>query len=125
MRNAVIDSVLKDKVRNFWNVEPCGTRYLDTPDDYAAHAQARYSLEPHIPVFAGFAAARGKRVLEIGVGLGADYLEWLKAGAIATGIDLSPFSAEQTRRRCAAAGFQPDVQVSDAENLTFASETFD
>jgi ubiquinone/menaquinone biosynthesis C-methylase UbiE len=125
MRNGVVSSAVKDKVRNFWDSEPCGTRYLETPGDYAAHARARYSLEPHIPAFAGFASARGKRVLEIGVGLGADYLEWLKAGAIATGIDLSPFSTEQARRRCAAAGYQPDLQVSDAENLTFRSDTFD
>jgi hypothetical protein len=67
---------LKDKVRDFWNSEPCGTRYLETPGDYAGHASARYDLEPHIPKFAQFASARGARVLEIGVGMGADYLEW-------------------------------------------------
>ena len=125
MHNSVATSALKDEVRDFWDAEPCGTRYLESPGSYAAHATTRYSLEPHIPNFAQFASARGKRVLEIGVGLGADYLEWLKAGAIATGIDLSPFSIEQARRRCETAGYRPDLQVCDAEKLTFGSDTFD
>ena len=125
MDDGVHGSALKEKVREFWNSEPCGTRYLDADEQFAAHARARYSLEPYIPAFAQFTSAKGKRVLEIGVGMGADYLEWLKAGAIATGIDLSPFSLEQARRRCQAARFQPDLQVGDAEHLTFPSNMFD
>ena len=117
--------VLKNPVRDFWNAEPCGTRYLDTDDPYAAHARARYSFEPHIQEFADFSTARGRRVLEIGVGMGADYLEWLKAGALATGIDISQTSLEQARRRCTLAGLTPDLQVGDAEKLSFADNTFD
>lgn len=115
----------KDEVRNFWNSEPCGSRYLDDADDFEAHAHARYSLEPHIREFAQFASARGLRVLEVGVGMGADYLEWLKAGAPATGVDLSPASIEKARRRCELAGYQPDLRVADAEHLPFADNTFD
>ena len=82
----------KEDVRKFWNADPCGTRYLEGKEDFEAHARARYSLEPFIFDFAEFGRARGLRVLEVGVGMGADYLEWLKAGAIATGLDLSPAS---------------------------------
>lgn len=116
---------LKDRVRDFWNSEPCGTRYLETPDDFAAHAKARYALEPYILEFADFSSAGGSRVLEIGVGMGADYLQWLQAGAHATGIDLSQSSLERARRRCELAGYQPDLQLGDAENLPFEKNTFD
>ena len=116
---------LKEEVRDFWNSDPCGTRYLEGQEDFEAHAHARYSLEPYIPEFAGFASARGRRVLEIGVGMGADYLEWLKAGAEATGVDLSSNSLERARRRCELAGFNPDLQLSDAEHLPFPDNTFD
>ncbi len=78
---------LKEEVREFWNAEPCGSRYLGELADFEAHARARYELEPYIPKFAQFSSARGLKVLEIGVGMGADYLEWLKAGAHATGVD--------------------------------------
>lgn len=116
---------LKTAVRDFWNADPCGTRYMGGPEDYEAHARARYELEPFIHDFAGFAKSAGKRVLEVGVGMGADYLEWLKAGAIVSGVDLSHVSVEQAARRCELAGFTPDLRVSDAEHLPFPDNTFD
>jgi ubiquinone/menaquinone biosynthesis C-methylase UbiE len=116
---------LKSDVREFWNADPCGSRYLGGRQDFEAHAWARYQLEPHIRDFAGFARSHGQRVLETGVGTGADYLEWLKAGAHATGVDLSVASVESARRRCELAGFMPDLRVSDAEHLPFADSTFD
>jgi SAM-dependent methyltransferase len=115
----------KEDVRNFWNADPCGTRYLGGEEDLEAHAQARYSLEPFIFDFAQFESARGLRVLEIGVGMGADYLEWLKAGAKATGVDLSAASIERARQRCQRAGYQPDLRVADAEQLPFPDHSFD
>jgi len=116
---------LKEAVRDFWNAEPCGTRYLGSHQDFEAQARARYTLEPFIPEFAQFAGSRGLRVLEVGVGMGADYLEWLKAGAIASGVDLSQASLNIARYRAEAYGFTPDLQLADAEQLPFADETFD
>lgn len=118
-------SNLKSEVRQFWDYDPCGTRYLNDEEDFEAHARARYALEPYIPEFAQFASARACKVLEIGVGMGADYLEWLKAGAQATGIDMSAASLERARRRCVSAGYSPDLRVADAEHLPFGDETFD
>jgi SAM-dependent methyltransferase len=115
----------KTRVAAFWNTEPCGTRYLGGAREFAAHAESRYALEPHIPAFAKFAESAGVRVLEIGVGMGADYEQWLKAGAIATGVDLSAASLAQARRRCQLAGLKPDLHLADAEHLPFADQTFD
>ena len=74
---------LKARVQAFWNEESCGERYGvgEGVEFYDAHAHDRYTLEPWIKPFARFAEGRDKRVLEVGVGMGADYLEWLKAGA--------------------------------------------
>ncbi len=116
---------LKDTVREFWNASPCGSRYLVDDLAYPAHARARRTLEPHITEFADFPSARGKRVLEIGVGMGADYLEWLAAGAHATGIDLSPTSIARAQQRCEDAGLVSDLGVGDAEHLAFANNSFD
>jgi len=125
MANPHLIADLKDDVREFWNAEPCGSRYLGELADFKAHARARYELEPYIPDFAQFSSSGGLKVLEIGVGMGADYLEWLKAGAKATGVDLSAISVERARRRCELAGYQPDLHVADAEHLPFPDNTFD
>ena len=115
----------KEDVKEFWNDDPCGTRYLEGRQDFDAHARTRYKLEPFIFDFANFQSARGLKVLEIGVGTGADYLEWLRAGAQATGVDLSSTSIERARQRCENAGLSPDLRVADAEQLPFPDNCFD
>jgi ubiquinone/menaquinone biosynthesis C-methylase UbiE len=115
----------KGAVRDFWNADPCGTRYLEGEEDFKAHARARYELEPHIFEFAQFSHSRGQKVLEVGVGMGADYLEWLKAGAQATGVDLSVASIARAQRRCESESYQPRLPVADAEHLPFRDNSFD
>jgi len=124
---ALSDSSIEQKkeVRQFWDAEPCGSRYLEQRQDFEAHARMRYALEPYIHEFADFKSARGLKVLEIGVGMGADYIEWLKAGALATGVDLSEGSLGRARLRCELAGYKADLRVADAENLPFPSNSFD
>jgi ubiquinone/menaquinone biosynthesis C-methylase UbiE len=117
--------VLKSRVADFWNAEPCGTRYLNQSIDFDAHAAERYRLEPYIAEFAQFSSSCGLRVLEIGVGMGADYLRWLQAGARATGIDLSSESLSRAEERCRRMGLQGDLRQGDAENLPFDDYSFD
>lgn len=125
LASAATNTELKTRVAEFWNAEPCGARYLEGESAFESHARARYALEPHIPGFAGFASSKGLRVLEIGVGMGADYEQWLRAGANATGVDLSSSSLAQTRRRRELAGLNVDLRLADAENLPFEDATFD
>jgi hypothetical protein len=70
---------LKAEVGAFWERGSCGEVYADGTterDRYEAQARARYEMEPFIFPFAKFQEAPGKDVLEIGVGMGADHLEW-------------------------------------------------
>lgn len=43
----------------------------------------------------------------------------------ATGVDLSDASLARARQRCEMAGYTPDLQVADAEQLPFPDNTFD
>jgi len=118
----------KETVREFWNQAACGEAlYLaDTEKaSYAAQAQTRYALEPYIRDFARFEETRGLRVLEIGVGLGADHQQFAEAGADLYGIDLTERAVEHTRRRLAAFGLNSRLAVGDAEHLDFSDESFD
>ena len=120
---------LKDEVGAFWEQASCGEVYAEGGDErerFEAQARARYAMEPFIFPFARFAEGRGKDVLEIGVGMGADHVEWAKAAPRSlTGIDLTERAVDFTRRRLALYGLSSDVRTGDAERLPFADASFD
>jgi ubiquinone/menaquinone biosynthesis C-methylase UbiE len=118
----------KQKVYDFWNDASCGEAlYLstETREGFEYQLKRRYELEPFIPTFAKFDLARGLKVLEIGVGLGADHQKFAEAGADLYGIDLTDRAIEHTRNRLACFGLQSTLNVGDAENLAFADDSFD
>jgi SAM-dependent methyltransferase len=115
-------------VHDFWNAASCGEDlYLHSRDrsGYLAHSRRRYELEPFIPAVANAAETRGRNVLEIGVGLGADHQLFAEAGSHLTGIDLTERAIDHVRRRFEAFGLQSDLRVADAESLPFSDGVFD
>lgn len=65
-----------EQVRDFWDWRPCNIRLSPKAvgtRDYFDQVEARkYSVEPHSPRFAEFPRWKGKRVPEIGCGIGTD-----------------------------------------------------
>ena len=81
------------EVAEFFDRVPCGSRHSNPETQ-------RYFVQPHIPGFAQFWKWNGKKVLEIGCGIGVDTLEFCKAGAIVDALDASRNSLELTIDRC-------------------------
>ncbi|MFA4083860.1 class I SAM-dependent methyltransferase [Mycobacteroides salmoniphilum] len=66
---------------------------------------------------------KGRAVLDVGCGSGAQCAWLLDEGAHVTGVDLSPMMIEQARRRC---GSRANLLVADmAESLPFEPQSFD
>jgi ubiquinone/menaquinone biosynthesis C-methylase UbiE len=123
-----VNASKKDAVRAFWDEASCGERlYLPdtTASGFRQHDSERYRLEPYIETFAQFESAKGLRVLEIGIGLGADHQRFAEAGAELVGIDLTPRAIDRTRERFYALGLTSELKVGDAEKLDFESNCFD
>ncbi len=72
-----------------------------------------------------YGAYAGKKVLEIGCGMGCMAMNWAQRGALVTAVDLNPTSVAQTRQRFAQFGLEGDIRESDGESLPFADESFD
>lgn len=119
---------LKSAVKSHWEAQPCGTRDIPAGDRrrfFAELEKERYTWEPYLPAFARFEQGAGKRLLEIGVGAGTDFVNWVRHGARATGVDLTEHGVRLTRERLALEGLAADVHVGDAEGLPFDGELFD
>lgn len=69
-----------------------------------------------------FADLNGKRVLEVGCGMGLHSELIARAGAQLTSIDITPTSIEATRRRFALKDLKGDVQEMDAERIQYENE---
>jgi len=94
---------IKDKIIEYWNRQPCnikhGTSPVGTPEFYAEVSERRFRVEPHIREFAGFHLWQGKRVLEVGCGIGSDAEEFARHGAEYVGIDISDASLDVAKQR--------------------------
>jgi ubiquinone/menaquinone biosynthesis C-methylase UbiE len=121
---------LKKEVSNYWNKSSCGTEYAEsdkyTKSYYEEIERHRYAVEPEIIEFANFPSGKGKKLLEIGVGAGSDFSNWIKNGADANGIDLTEEAIGHVKKRLELFHLEAEsLQVDDAENLSFDENTFD
>jgi SAM-dependent methyltransferase len=123
------NSILKDRVRAFWQQNPCGTKFADAPPGsrrfYELVEEHRYKKEWHIPEAGGFAQSKNLSVLEVGCGLGTDGAQFAKAGANYTGIDLTDAAVDLARRRFELFDLAGTFRVADAETLDFPDNSFD
>src|SRR5262245_8312756 len=120
-------------VQRYWDERPCNIRHSPKPvgsREYFDEVEARkYRVEPHIPAFADFEHWRGKRVLEVGCGIGTDSINFARAGAALTAVDLSPESLRVAEKRAEVMGVTDRIRFreANAEELTtvLGGETFD
>jgi 2-polyprenyl-3-methyl-5-hydroxy-6-metoxy-1,4-benzoquinol methylase len=115
--------VAVEQVRTYWDQRPCNIRHSPRPvgtREYFDEVEARkYFVEPHIPQFANFERWRGKKVLEIGCGIGTDTVNFARHGAIVTAVDLSPQSLKIAAQRVEVFGLADRVRFysGSAEEL--------
>lgn len=126
MRNKALKSVI-----SYWNRRPCnirhGTAPLGTRRYFEQVERRKYRVEPHILGFSEFHKWKGKRVLEIGCGIGTAAVSFARAGAIYTGLDLSEKSLELALQRFRVFGLKGRFLSGNAEKLShmFPGEKFD
>jgi SAM-dependent methyltransferase len=122
-------------VQEFWQNHACGDAQVgglaerfggDYEQFFSDYDEFRYSLERHLPDCFDALKLSGKRVLEIGLGQGADSENLIRRGAYWTGIDLTAESVERVRTRLTLRDLPfDDLRQGSVLDLPFGDDTFD
>jgi len=109
-------------VEKFWSSRPCNIRHsnkeIGTLDYFEEVQEKKLRVEPHIVDFSEFDRWRGKKVLEIGCGIGTMATLFAKHGAVYTGVELSEASLDLTRKRFEVYGLNGKFYLGNAEELS-------
>jgi len=127
--------VSESGIADFWQAHPCGDHLLGGLDerfrgDYLAYFEAcdaaRYQMEGHIPGCLDALNVRDTRVLEIGLGQGAESEGLIRRGARWTGIDLTPEAVRRVSLRLKLHGLSYEgITQASATAIPFPDESFD
>ncbi len=119
------ESISVGDVQAYWDARPCNLRHSAKQigsREYFDEVEARkYFVEPHIPAFADFPRWRGKRVLEVGCGIGTDTINFARNGALVTAVDLSSKSIAIARERAKVLGMSDRIVFHQANAEQLAS----
>lgn len=118
-----------DDIRAYWNAHihdlkmtahPAGTRaFFEDLDRY------RFEKLHYLPRLVPFETYRGRRLLEIGCGIGTDLVRFARAGACVSGVDLSETAIDLARRNFALHNLPVDLRIANGEALPYPDEAFD
>jgi len=110
-----------EKIKNYWNNRPCNIKHsnkqIGTIDYFNEVEERKYFVEPHILKFAEFEKWKGKDVLEIGCGIGTDSINFARAGANLTIVELSERSLDICKKRFELFNLKAKFILGNSENL--------
>jgi glycosyltransferase involved in cell wall biosynthesis/SAM-dependent methyltransferase len=136
-RSRIIDhgGVPEADIAGFWESHPCGDEMVgglvdrygaDFEAFFAGYDDTRYTMESHIPRCLDELGVKGQRVLEIGLGQGAESEQLIRRGARWTGLDLTSESVRRVQIRLELKGLPYcGIWRGSATNIPAADSSFD
>jgi SAM-dependent methyltransferase len=115
-------TVTIEEVKKFWNDRPCNIRHsskeVGTLEYFNEVTKKKFFVENHILQFTKFLQWDGKKVLEIGCGLGTVGINFPFNGADYTGVELSKESLEIAKQRFSLYNQPGQFYLGNAEELS-------
>jgi len=117
-----------------WNSDPCGAVYAEkygigSKDFFKEAMKYRYEIyAPWLKHLIDGLDVSGKKILEIGCGMGMDLLQFAKKGAKVVGVDLVPRHIKLANRLFEIEKINSEdyeIFQADAEDLPLTDRTFD
>ena len=122
-------------VKEFWQGHPCGDAQVGGLRDrfrgdydrfFTDYDQFRYRNERHLPACLAALNVTGKKLLEIGLGEGAESERLIRQGARWSGVDLTAEAVERVRTRLTLRELPYDeLRQGSVLDLPFADDSFD
>ncbi len=123
------DQELITQIKQYWNDHihdleiahhPVGTEgFFHDLDEY------RFDKLRYLPRVVDFSGYSGKKVLEIGCGVGLDLVRFARGGALVTGVDLSETAIDLAQKNFKWNHLKADLRVMNGEDLEFTDHSFD
>ena len=105
----------------YWNNRPCNVRHskqtLGTLGYFEEVSQKKFFVESHKLDFLNLANMKGKRVLELGCGMGTDAVKFAEAGAEVVCVDLTPAAIELCKKNFEVRGLKAEFYCGNIEEL--------
>ena len=126
---------MENEIKDFWQTHPCGAELvgdltdesrIEYEDFFRRYDDFRYAKERHILKNLDRIGFTGKRVLEIGLGQGADAEQIVRRDGIYTGVDLTEESVKRVRMRFSLKNLPfSNIEHASALDLPFEDNSFD
>jgi ubiquinone/menaquinone biosynthesis C-methylase UbiE len=118
-----------EDIKNYWEESLCGAHFIEeerlTKEFFENYTTFRYQKEHQLLKIVDWESAKGKDVLEIGLGVGADSVRWGRNAKTYTGIDLTHEAVRTTKAHFKMMGLEGNIIQGNAENLPFENNSFD
>jgi ubiquinone/menaquinone biosynthesis C-methylase UbiE len=118
-----------DTVRDFWQAHINNEYYTEAErasDSYFDEIERRrYDTHYHLPELFASMDGAGRRVLEVGCGIGVDSIQLANRGFAVTAVDLTENALAVARQFAAHRGVSIDFRLGNAEGLDFPDQSFD
>ena len=125
----------EQEIQAFWQDHACGDAQVgglherfrgDYEKFFNDYDRFRYQYERHLPACLNALDVTGKRVLEIGLGEGAESERLIRQGALWSGVDLTAESIARVRTRLTLRELPyHDLKQGSVLDLPFDDDTFD
>jgi ubiquinone/menaquinone biosynthesis C-methylase UbiE len=130
--SSVSKTFTKKDVEDFWNRNVCQTEFIKEDErgslEFFEEAEIiRYKFHFYLPGLFDEISRKyaGGELLEVGCGMGTDLLQLARRGMKTTGIDITEEGIKLAKKRFELYSIPTELKVDDAENLSFADNSFD
>ncbi len=122
-----------EKIGEYWSAAKNGEIWLKrkdlvpgSPQYFDQIEEGRFKYNYYMPdILKWFRCAPGRRLIEVGCGMGMDSAYFMKNGFQATCVDLAEAHVWLAKKFFEYKGISADIRLGNAESLEFGNESFD